>query len=193
MSDKRAIDMSREKVVSETGAIRSDASGKGRLDLLPPWAVIRLAKHFEEATSGAHPYPERNWEKGVRVSRLISSALRHLLQYLGGDRSEPHEVAAAWNVMVLVETVHRVGSGELPATLMDIPTSDRMRESGIATTVGEVLCTMPLLPRPPVCPKCGSRKHPRFVEGGFKCVDCGHVWPSSLWAVRDNAAAGGAI
>jgi hypothetical protein len=167
------IDLTAVKVASETGAIRSDASGKGRLDLLPPWAVLRLAKHFEAASTGAEGYPERNWEKGVRVSRLISSALRHLLQYLGGDRSEPHEVSAAWNVMVLLETVHRVESGLLPSELMDIPTSDRMQE----TVCGEAAWKSPRS-WPPVCPACGSRVCPQLIEHGYKCRTCGEIWLS---------------
>jgi hypothetical protein len=153
------IDLTAVKVASETGAIRSDASGKGRLDLLPPWAVLRLAKHFEAASTGAEG--------------LISSALRHLLQYLGGDRSEPHEVSAAWNVMVLLETVHRVESGLLPSELMDIPTSDRMQE----TVCGEAAWKSPRS-WPPVCPACGSRVCPQLIEHGYKCRTCGEIWLS---------------
>ena len=31
----------------ETGAVRDMGEGKGRCDLLPPLALLRLAKHFE--------------------------------------------------------------------------------------------------------------------------------------------------
>lgn len=47
----------------DTGAVRDMPEGKGRCDLLPPLAMLRLAKHFE---AGAAKYGERNWEKGVR-------------------------------------------------------------------------------------------------------------------------------
>src|SRR5262245_60354782 len=32
----------------ETGAVRDTQSGKGRFDLLPPAAMLRIAKHFEK-------------------------------------------------------------------------------------------------------------------------------------------------
>ena len=34
----------------ETGAIREDKTGKGRCDLLPMCALIRLSKHFERGS-----------------------------------------------------------------------------------------------------------------------------------------------
>ena len=36
--------------------------GKGRCDLLPPNALLRLARHFE---NGSKKYGDRNWEKGI--------------------------------------------------------------------------------------------------------------------------------
>lgn len=78
-----------------TGATRSDSTGKGRFDLLSPVAMRRLALRYE---GGARAHGDRNWEKGIPVSRCLSAALRHTFQYLAGARDEDHLAAAAWNL-----------------------------------------------------------------------------------------------
>lgn len=80
----------------KTGAVRDMEIGKGRCDLLPACAILRLSKHYEE---GAKKYEDRNWEKGIPISSMIDSALRHLLKYLDGQTDEDHLVASAWNIM----------------------------------------------------------------------------------------------
>ena len=82
-----------------TGAVREIQTGKGRYDLITPYGLQRLALHYER---GAAKYADRNWEKGIPVSRCFSSAVRHLFQYLAGDRSEDHLAAAAWNIMAIM-------------------------------------------------------------------------------------------
>jgi hypothetical protein len=73
--------------VFETGAQRDRQEGKGRYDLLPAAAIKRLADIFER---GAIKYSDRNWEKGMNLSRYVDSAMRHLFQYLEGRRDEDH-------------------------------------------------------------------------------------------------------
>ena len=68
-----------ERKAFESGAVRDIQAGKGRMDLLPACALIRLSKHYEE---GAKKYEERNWEKGIPIHSYIDSALRHLMNYL---------------------------------------------------------------------------------------------------------------
>lgn len=80
----------------ETGAVRDMEEGKGRCDLLPACAVLRLSKHYE---NGVKKYGERNWEKGIPISSFIDSAMRHILKYLDGQTDEDHLVAASWNIM----------------------------------------------------------------------------------------------
>ena len=80
----------------DTGAVRDMQEGKGRCDLLPACAILRLAKHYE---SGAQKYEDRNWEQGIPISVMIDSAMRHLLKYMDGQTDEDHLVAAAWNIM----------------------------------------------------------------------------------------------
>lgn len=49
----------------DTGAVREDKTGKGRCDLLPTSALIRLSKHFE---AGTVAHGERNWERAYRCT-----------------------------------------------------------------------------------------------------------------------------
>ena len=98
----------------ETGAKRDTGEGKGRYDLLPPWAIHLLAIHFER---GARKYDARNWEKGIPVRRFLGSAARHLNKFWMGDASEDHLSAAAWNVLCALDTIVRVGACVLPPTV----------------------------------------------------------------------------
>ncbi len=80
----------------ETGAVRDMQEGKGRCDLLPACALLRLSKHYE---AGAKKYEARNWEKGIPISVMIDSAMRHLLKYMDGQTDEDHLAAVAWNIL----------------------------------------------------------------------------------------------
>ena len=100
-----------------TGAVRDRQLGKGRFDLLPAIAMLRIARHFEK---GAVKYGDRNWEKGIPLSRYLDSALRHAFSFLEGKKDEDHLVAATWNLLAALETEARAGSGRLPADLVDI-------------------------------------------------------------------------
>lgn len=84
----------------DTGAVRDDATGKGRFDLLPWAAIHALAKHCER---GALHYGERNVDKGINQSSLIDSGLRHICLYIQGDAEAHHLVAALWNIAWAVE------------------------------------------------------------------------------------------
>lgn len=85
-----------ERRLFETGAVRDIAEGKGRCDLLPACALIRLSKLYE---AGAKKYDDRNWEKGIPISVMIDSGIRHILKYLDGHIDEDHLTAAAWNIL----------------------------------------------------------------------------------------------
>jgi hypothetical protein len=83
----------------ESGAMREPATGKGRYDLISPFALHRLAQQYE---NGAAKYSERNWEKGLEGKRMYDSAVRHLNQYMMGNADEDHLAAAAWNIFSLM-------------------------------------------------------------------------------------------
>ena len=90
--------------------------GKGRCDLLPPNALLRLARHFE---TGSLKYGDRNWELGIPCHSFADSGMRHLLKYMAGNTDEDHLIAAIWNLMCLAETE------QLRPEMMDIPSRDR--------------------------------------------------------------------
>ena len=92
----------------QTGAIR-DVGGKGRMDLLPMCALLRISKHMEDAIAsdpetGKSHYPERNWEKGIPMHSMIDSAMRHLVKYMDGQTDEDHLCAAATNLLMALWT-----------------------------------------------------------------------------------------
>jgi len=101
-----------------SGANRSSRDGKGRFDLISPLALTRLARHYE---NGAREHGERNWEGGFPISRCVDSALRHLSQYLAGDRSEDHLAAVAWQMFCALHFEEQIVLGRLPAELADVP------------------------------------------------------------------------
>lgn len=78
-----------------TGAVRDMHAGKGRMDLLPFYAILELSKLCE---SGAIKYGEHNADKGIPQHSLIDSAMRHLFKYAAGYTDEDHLLAAFWNL-----------------------------------------------------------------------------------------------
>lgn len=100
-----------------TGSKRDTREGKGRFDLIPSYALKRLAQHFE---NGAKKYDERNWEKGQPLARYLDSAIRHAYAYLAGSRDEDHLAAIAWNALACIETENRIQNGVLPKELDDL-------------------------------------------------------------------------
>lgn len=101
-----------------TGAVRSMTTGKGRFDLIPAYPLKRLAQHYE---NGAAKYADRNWEKGLPLSRYIDSAERHMNAFKDGDRSEDHLAAILWNVAGYMWTERQIETGALPDSLDDVP------------------------------------------------------------------------
>lgn len=96
-----------------TGAVRENKTGKGRCDLLPMCALIRLSKHYE---AGSADHGERNWEKGIPMHSFLDSAIRHLFKYMDGQTDEDHLCAAAWNILGAMWTE------EKKPEMQDIPT-----------------------------------------------------------------------
>ena len=101
-----------------TGAMRENASDKGRYDLISPIMLKRLAIVMER---GAKKYYDRNWEKGMPLYRYIDAALRHTNQYLEGMRDEDHLAQAIFNLMACIHTEEMIKRGVLPKELDDLP------------------------------------------------------------------------
>jgi len=101
-----------------TGAVRDIQDGKGRFDLLPIHAIIRLARHFE---NGAKKYGDDNWRKGIPLRRYLDSMMRHAFKFAGGLDDEDHLGAIIWNACCLLETQEMINRGKLPKELDNLP------------------------------------------------------------------------
>ncbi len=67
------------------GGLKADAE-KPPVDLLDPLALQRIA---EVLAFGAKKYTAHNWRKGIRYSRLIAAAQRHLMAINDGETIDP--------------------------------------------------------------------------------------------------------
>ena len=102
----------------KSGAVRDIRFGKGRYDLITPIAESRVAGVYER---GSLKYADRNWEKGMPLSRYVDSALRHIFQHLEGKRDEDHIAQADWNLRSLMHTEEMIKRGLLSKKLDDLP------------------------------------------------------------------------
>lgn len=109
------------------GARKESQADKLRVDLISPLAEKRLAKRLGD---GAKKYGDRNWERGIPVSRTLASALRHLAAYRRGERDEDHLAAAYCNLMFAIHTEEAVRRGVLPKTLLDVDFYDATDREG---------------------------------------------------------------
>lgn len=78
-------------------------SGKARMDLLPPDALLATAGVF---TFGAEKYASRNWEKGMDWGRVYAAQQRHMQAFWGGEMYDPetgmlHTAHATFGTLVL--------------------------------------------------------------------------------------------
>lgn len=83
----------------EGAAQREIKIGKGRPDLISPFALKRIGKWLE---LGAIRYGGRNWEKGMPFDTYMQGVDRHLLEYKCGDRSEDHLAAICFGIMAIM-------------------------------------------------------------------------------------------
>lgn len=99
----------------ETKPVVISKTGFGhRFDLIPYEPIKRVAQIYE---SGANLYGERNWEKGMPLTRLLDSAIRHTFKYIFGMDDEDHVAQAIWNIMGFMEILHRINNCYLPSEL----------------------------------------------------------------------------
>ncbi len=81
---------------------------KLRLDLLP---INPLYKIAEVLGKGAEKYGDRNWEEGIKYSRLYAALLIHLTAWWNGQDIDPesglnHLGHVACNILFLLEFLH---------------------------------------------------------------------------------------
>jgi len=61
-------------------------SDKTRLELLPPELVFAVGTVL---TFGAHKYADRDWELGMKWSRVFGALMRHLWAWWKGEHTDP--------------------------------------------------------------------------------------------------------
>ena len=92
-------------------AIKHD-HGKPRMDLLPPEALLEVAKVL---TYGAGKYADNNYRLGMKHSRIVAALLRHLMLYQMGHEIDesglPHLAHMACNALMLL-SLSLTGEGE---------------------------------------------------------------------------------
>lgn len=109
----------------DTGAVRDTAEGKSRPDLISPYAQLRKGDWLR---LGAEKYDERNWEKGMKISRCIASICRHLFQYMMGSTNEDHLAAIAVNAEFIMHYEAMIERNLLPKELDDLPKYEQQIE-----------------------------------------------------------------
>lgn len=77
---------------------------KVRLELLPWQSVVEVGKVY---TFGAKKYADRNWEKGIKFSRLFAAIQRHLTSWWCREDNDPesglsHLTHACFGVLCLL-------------------------------------------------------------------------------------------
>ncbi len=75
-----------------TGGMKDD-SEKIRLDLLSAHWVEGVGRVL---TFGAKKYHDHNWRKGLKISRLLGAAFRHLYAILRGEDYDPETGLSHW-------------------------------------------------------------------------------------------------
>lgn len=76
-----------------------------RYDLVPPAGLQKVAVAMAE---GAKRYGDHNWH-GLPISNCTNHALKHIYQWIDGDRSEDHLGHAAANLLMAAELEQRNG------------------------------------------------------------------------------------
>ncbi len=122
INDFKPIQDSGKRQEFVTGSVRDIRDGKGRFDLVTPFAMRRIARHYE---NGAVKYGDRNWEKGQYIMRYLDSAERHIndlkVAMLLGEQTEDHAAAIAWNMMGFIHTEEMLKMRRLSPELDDRP------------------------------------------------------------------------
>lgn len=65
---------------------RKDDGGKVRYELLPPELLDGVAQIL---TFGAVKYEDRNWERGMKWSRVFGALMRHMWAWWRGQHTDP--------------------------------------------------------------------------------------------------------
>lgn len=96
---KEVKDSGKQKQQFTTGAQRDVAEDKPDFTYLDYSILLRDVQHY---MNGAKKYARDNWKLGIPSSRCFQSLMRHVFQYLNGDRSEDHLAAIRFNAGCII-------------------------------------------------------------------------------------------
>lgn len=108
---------------SKEGRKNDGVGGTGERKL--PWALLpfdALEEVVKALQHGATKYGDRNWEKGMNWSRLLSATFRHLVAFAKGETKDPetglhHLAQAICNLLFLLAYVKRgIGTDDIPSS-----------------------------------------------------------------------------
>lgn len=126
-----------QKIVGEilaTQGVRYD-EGKLRYDLVP---ALAQKEYVKVLTKGAEKYADRNWEKGMKWSRVLASLKRHLAAIELGEDRDPetgllHSAHIMCNAAFITQYYHTYPQGDdRPLPYLNMPK--------IGLDIDEVLC-----------------------------------------------------
>ena len=69
---------------------RKDDTNKCRIELVPAEMIFAVATILGDACQEGGKYPERNWEKGMKWSRVFGALMRHMWAWWAGRAPTPH-------------------------------------------------------------------------------------------------------
>lgn len=134
-SDNFITKDSGQRVVFETGMNRDVSEDKPAFHLLfakgVPYSEQFVTRWAELMQRGAAKYDERNWEKArtqVELDRFYSSALRHLLQAMCGEKDEDHLAAVAFNIAGAAYVEYRMKTDISEITEIRITTTNNYED-----------------------------------------------------------------
>jgi hypothetical protein len=143
----------------KSGAVRSADANHLDFGSLPLVGLIGVAR---TAAEGASKYGAHNYMLGMPAHDMLNHAMRHIVMFRLGDRSEPHLEHAAWNVMAAIQSLaldpalnapHLLGPGatigpEMRAALAeDAPILAAKRKAGEADPGNWKLTEIPEIKR----------------------------------------------
>lgn len=64
--------------------------------------ILEVSLHYRD---GAKKYEEDNWKNGLPLKSYLSSASRHLLKHIDGQKDEAHNRGFVWNMLGALWTI----------------------------------------------------------------------------------------
>ena len=98
-----------------------------------PWLISDLLINRLQALleRGAAKYFAWNWLKGIPLVVSFNSAIRHIIQWRLGDKSEDHLAAAVANLMFIMDIEDAINKGDLPEELITDCGVLRSKDNGL--------------------------------------------------------------